>query len=261
MAAAVLALLSPLVASAEVASCSLAVGNSVQTIEVAGSARRFRIAVGARATALSPLVFIWHGWGGTASSMLRIFDPARLWRDAIVVAPEGMVRSFPGLSGTPRPGWQIASGEFGDRDLHLFDAIVESLRRRGCVDPNRIYSTGFSNGGFFSNLLGCQRGEVVAAIAPVSGGGPRERPCGSPVPVMVTHGSVDEVVPYREGERSFQSWLVENTCRSPGEPSATSCVSAQDCDTDTRFCSFRGGHRWPRGAAERIADFFRAQTR
>jgi polyhydroxybutyrate depolymerase len=262
IAAVVLAVwLSPVVSAAEDADCSLAAGSGVETIEVAGRARRYHIAVGSRATAAAPLVFVWHGWGGTAGDMLRVFDPARIWRDAIVVAPEGLPRRCPGLSPMSQPGWQIALGEFEDRDLQLFDAIVELLRRRGCIDPQRVYSTGFSNGGFFSNLLGCQRGEVVAAIAPVSGGGPREGGCSGPVPVMITHGSADDVVSYREGERSFRRWLRQNACGEAGDASATACIAAQDCERDTRFCSFRGGHRWPRGAEERIAEFFREHTR
>jgi polyhydroxybutyrate depolymerase len=137
----------------------------------------------------------------------------------------------------------------------------QHLARQGCIDPKRIYSTGFSNGGFFSNLLGCQRAGVVAAIAPVSGGGPQERSCGGPVAVMITHGRADDVVPYREGERSFQSWRAVNACESPGDATAGSCVGARECVRDTRFCSYGGGHRWPHGAAQRIAQFFQAHRR
>lgn len=177
------------------------------------------------------------------------------------MVPEGLPRSFPGLGASRHRGWQLKSGEFEDRDLRLFDAILETLKAEGCVDEKRVYSTGFSNGGMFSNLIGCRRADVVAAIAPVGGGGPGERSCGGPVSVLITHGTADPVVPYRSGRASFQRWRALNGCE--GEPAAapTSCVEAPGCRARTRLCSFSGEHEWPGGVSRRIAEFLQAQEK
>jgi polyhydroxybutyrate depolymerase len=54
-------------------------------------------------------------------------------------------------------------------DLGFFDAIVKKLEGDYCIDAKRVYVAGFSNGGFFAHRIGCERADVVAAVAPVSG--------------------------------------------------------------------------------------------
>ena len=244
--------------------CSLQAGRSVREIEVGGATRRFWQSVGPRVPgggSPAPLLLVWHGWRGSAVRMLQLFEPAKLWRDAIVVAPEGAPRRFPGLGSSQHRGWQIESGEFEDRDLRLFDAILKTFLAEDCVDSRRVYSTGFSNGGFFSNLLGCERADAVAAIAPVSGGGPREKSCDGRMPVLIMHGTSDDVVPYAQGEESFRRWSAENGCERQPSAAPTACVEATGCSADVRFCSFSGRHVWPGDAARRIVDFLRPQVK
>jgi polyhydroxybutyrate depolymerase len=193
--------------------------------------------------------------------MLRLFDPELLWRGAIVVAAEGAPRRFPGLGSSQLRGWQIRSGEFEDRDLRLFDAILKNLQDEGCADSQRIYSTGFSNGGYFSNLLACKRGDVLAAVAPVSGGGPLDRACDAQVPILITHGTTDEVVPYSEGKQSFERWRAKNGCEGRPSESLAGCVDGSGCSAATRLCSFSGGHQWPSSGAPRIVKFLKSRSR
>jgi polyhydroxybutyrate depolymerase len=181
-------------------------------------------------------------------------------RDRRNFLPAGLPRTFEGLGDTPRDGWQIVAGEHADRDLALFDALLEHLTEAGCIDPARVYTTGFSNGGFFSNLLACRRAARIAAAAPVGGGGPEPDGCGGPVPVMVTHGRRDDVVAFDLGEASFRHWSHENGC-TPAELPAVGCVDAPGCTTPARMCIFDGPHTWPAGTAESVASFLRARVR
>lgn len=68
------------------------------------------------------------------------------------------------------------------------------------IDGSRVYSTGLSNGAFLSSRIGCELGDVVAAIAPVAGlfvpGGVT---CKRSMPVLAFHGTADAVVPYEHG--------------------------------------------------------------
>ncbi len=65
--------------------------------------------------------------------------------------------------------------------------------------PRRIYSTGFSNGGFLSHRLGWELSDTLAAIAPVAGtldpGQAAKFAPKHPVHVLQVHGTKDQFVP------------------------------------------------------------------
>jgi len=189
--------------------------------------------------------------------MLRIIDPRRHWSDAIVVAPQGKPRRFRNLGSSHR-GWQVSEGEFDDRDLKFFDRLLEVLMETGCVDPTRVFSTGFSNGAFFSNLLACTRSQSITAIAPVAGG-LWAKTCEGSLPALVSHGNRDRVVSYSEGEKSFAHWVKHNGCEAAPEITRGDCVSAENCSGETVFCSFNGDHKWPRNGSKNIIEFFKRQ--
>jgi polyhydroxybutyrate depolymerase len=184
------------------------------------------------------------------------------WNDAIIVAPQGAPRTFEQFGDRARPGWQIDEGDLGGRDLAMFDALVGELERRGCLDRRRVYSTGFSNGGFFSNVLACHRGDVIAAAAPVGGGGPFS-PCTAKVPIMITHGRADEVVAHEMAEQTFGRWIGQNGCDAGARPPASGCADAPGCpaDAQVRMCSHDMGHVWPDGQSERVTEFLRRFAR
>lgn len=242
-------------------SCPLEPGRSMREITVGGRARRVVVEVGARAgkSGPAPVVFFWHGWGGEAGGILDWIGASRQWPEAVFIAPEGLRRRFPGKGSRSRPGWQIASGEFGDRDLAFFDALVADLSRLPCLDTRRFVSTGFSNGGYFSNLLGCQRPGVLAGIAPVGGGGPRE-PCETPVPTWIAHGKGDRVVPLSEGRDSFSRWQKTNGCDGAAVD-RDGCLVAPGCARETVLCTFPGRHTWPMVLTPEWSRFLAAQRR
>src|SRR5262249_17804991 len=159
------------------------------------------------------VVFAWHGWGGDPNNVVNAVQPDRHWPDGVVVAAQGLERTLheldPRFRGASRPGWQILASEHGGRDLAFFDPLLAHPERPGSADPKRVYSTGSSNGGYFSNLLGCVRGNKLAAIAPIGGGGPfplKAVPCGPAVPVLIIHGLRDRVVPISQAAASWDLW-------------------------------------------------------
>ena len=243
--------------------CGLAAGPHERTITVGEATRVYLVEVGAELAARPPVVFAWHGFGSRAENSLEAMKTETLWTDAVVVAPRGMPRTFDQFGDTPRPGWQVAAGELDDRDLLFFDAMLAELESLGCVDASRVYSTGFSNGGFFSNVLACHRADALAAAAPTGGGGPFVKPCGRKIPVLITHGRADKVVPYASAHKTYQSWVAHNACaEGPGTVSPDAeegCVVAAGCaeESPVRMCSYDIGHQWPQGQSERVAGFLR----
>jgi len=110
-----------------------------------------------------PLLFAWHGHGGTMQSAEQDMRFETLWPEAIVVYPQGLKAE------DNRYGWQKELGVDGDRGLKFFDTMLAALRQNYAVDEERIYTTGFSNGTGFTYLLWAERGEKLAAIGAVSG--------------------------------------------------------------------------------------------
>lgn len=244
-------------------SCTLAPGLETHTLDVDGARREYRVNIGAGAAAhdRAPLVFVWHGFGASAKAMTRVILPDRDWPEVVVVVPQGLGRTFPGFGDDERPGWQIEPGELGDRDLRFFDALVRDVSRRHCIDPARIYSTGFSNGAFFTNLLACVRGDVLAAAAPVSGGGPLSRECGAPVPVWISHGNLDNVVPIERALESARAWQSHNRCEAFLDPPTRGCVSFPGCAAEVTVCTEPRAHFWRDDLTPHVVAFLKRHRR
>src|SRR5579871_5580894 len=59
-----------------------------------------------------PVVFVWHGHGGTANFMSRRFPMHKLWPEAVVVYPQGLPTPAPLVDPDgKRNGWQKYIGD------------------------------------------------------------------------------------------------------------------------------------------------------
>lgn len=104
-------------------------------------------------------------------------------------------------------------------DVGFTSSILDELETQYCVDTDRIYATGKSQGGGLVGVLACDEdmSQRIAAFAPVSGSfyisdfgdvcEPETVPIGpcSPgrddVPVLAFHGLVDDTIAYYGGPR------------------------------------------------------------
>jgi hypothetical protein len=111
-----------------------------------------------------------------------------------------------------KKGWELAV-EKSNRDLLFVTAMLDRLEAEYCIDRNRVFATGFSNGAYFSHLLGCVMADRIAAIAPVSGG-KRPAPCAParPVPALIFHGRQDDIIDVADARAARDSWVQENGC-------------------------------------------------
>ena len=143
------------------------------------------------------LVFNFPGYGSNANEQMRYGD-LRSQADAngfILVHPEGL-DDINGTSYWNMGGWSVSIHD----DLKFIDNLINLLMDKYSINSERIYSTGMSNGGFFSFHLACNLSASFAAIASVTGSmsfdtfndcNPRK-----PTPILQIHGSIDSVVPY-----------------------------------------------------------------
>lgn len=85
-------------------------------------------------------------------------------KNAIVVYPAGLPEEGPSRN-------RSDGGDKNDklRDFAFFDAIVEKFEQDYCIDQDEIYVIGHSLGGWFTDTVGCARGDIIRGIGSVGG--------------------------------------------------------------------------------------------
>lgn len=237
--------------------------DAVWTLTHANLQRSIRVHVPASydPTRPTPVVLDFHGYTMSAQSQE---DLTRLPEKA---DEAGFIAVHADGTGAPR-GWNGGDCCGTPATTNLDDvgfvlALLDELERRLCVDPDRVFATGFSNGGFLSHRLACEAADRIAAIAPVAGVmGVDACAPSRPVPVMHTHGTADGIVPYNGGgltgyrsvATTVAGWAARNGCT--GEPIETfaqgdaRCVAHRGCagGAEVVLCTITGGgHTWPGG--------------
>jgi polyhydroxybutyrate depolymerase len=210
-----------------------------------------------------PLVFGFHGHGGTMQHASRSFPIQDLWPEAVVVYPQGL--PTPGRLTDPdgkKAGWQSAAGELGDRDFKLVDAILATMKEKYKVDEKRVYATGHSNGGAFTYLVWANRPDVFAAIAPSAAPAPRDLKKATACPVFHVAGEKDPLVKFEWQQRSWAGVRTLNGCEEQGKEWDKGCTlypSSKDAPLVTFI--HPGGHQYPAEAPALIVKFFKEHAR
>jgi len=212
-------------------------------------------------TTNTPVVFVFHGHGGSARQAARSFQIDRQWPEVISVYPQGL--NTPGALTDPsgkQPGWQNRSGGQGDRDLKFFDAVLARLKDDYRVDEKRIYATGHSNGGGFTYLLWAERGDMFAAVAPSAAVATYVNRL-QPKPVMHLAGEKDALVKYEWQLRMMKALRNLNGCEVEGKPWAP-LAPLYPSATGTPVVTFihPGGHQFHRDAPALIVKFFKQHS-
>ena len=173
------------------------------SLDVNGTQRTAVLSVPSDLTRSAPLVFAFHGHGGSGANFDRKMDIEGLWSEAIVVYPDGLI----GHAGRTDPegvrtGWQTRPGEGGDADVAFYDALRADLLARLPVDQDRIYLMGHSNGSGFVSLLLNVRGAGVAATANLSAQPGRYLLTDPARSMFMSMGRTDPIVPYVNQQKS-----------------------------------------------------------
>lgn len=210
----------------------------------------------------TPVVFAFHGHGGSARQASLSFRMHTLWPEAIVIYMDGL--PTPGALTDPegkKNGWQNRTGLQDDRDLKFFDAVLASLRKDYKIDERRIYAMGHSNGGGFTYLLWQTRADVFAAFAP-SGAFTLQARNLTPKPVMHIAGKNDELVKFEFQQRTIDAVKKVNGCVDTGEEWAKDCVMyASRPGTPVVTFIYDGTHKYPAEAPPLIVKFFKSQAK
>ncbi len=217
------------------------------------------------------LVLNLHGGGSTGVGQERLthFDAVADANGWVVAYPDGVDENWADGRGASEPD------RLGIDDVGFLTALADKLRSQYGIDATHVFATGMSNGGFMANRLACDRADVFAAIALVSGTLGTSVPCtpSQPVAVLEVHGTADPIVPFgggtmrgRGGVSDIVSapamvdrWRAADGCA--GSPSPETIPGNGDGTVVHRFTSApcaagtavvfyqvdNGGHTWPGG--------------
>lgn len=142
-----------------------------------------------------PLVLFLHGAGERGS------DPERVSTHGIPRAIESG-RNLPFVAISPQCPAQRSWSDYMPLLQELLDELTTSMR----ADPDRIYLTGLSMGGYGAWKLAAEAPTRFAALVPVCGGGnPTWAPRLRHLPTWAFHGSDDNVVPVSQTKRMVEA--------------------------------------------------------
>lgn len=138
-------------------------------------------------------ILLAHGYRDTAANVMADAEVGA------AVSALGVALIAPQSAG---PGWNLPGQPGGLRpgidEMADMDRLVADVTARFPIDPRRMMASGFSAGGMLVWNLACQRADLFAGFAPLSGTfwdpPPDSCPTG-PATILHTHGVEDPTVP------------------------------------------------------------------
>ena len=246
------------------------INEGAKTINVNGVTREYIIYVPSTYDSNNsvPLMLIFHGWTMSATDQMKISDMRALAESEkfILVYPQGTM--FDGAT-----HWNVGSWTTGSTsdDLGFVDELINHIATNHNIDMKRIYAAGYSNGGFFSQELACNRSSTIAAIGTVVANmSTRTKDnCNPshPTPIVTISGTNDKEVSYDgtnfEGQISHNAvlnyWVSYN--QTDASPIIRNLPNINTADGSTvkhyeykngtnnvkveHYKIINGGHDWP----------------
>jgi polyhydroxybutyrate depolymerase len=223
---------------------------ATRTLTVNGAQRTYLVATPTdlNPNTPTPVIMGFHGGSGTSQQARQSYG---------LEGSEPVIYVYPQAPYWPEAGgvaWNVSPSGV---DFPYFDAMLEDLKNKHCVDTSRVFAAGKSNGGFFVNALACHRPNAVHGLASVAGGGPQNN-CPQPKAALIVHGSADTTVPLSTGKYSRDYWLSANhyAGATPVAVNPAPCVSYPSTLHPVIWCQHSGAHTWPTWTGAAVRNFF-----
>lgn len=255
-----------------------------RTINVNGTIREYiiEVPVNYSNSLRHDLIIVYHGMTGTASqTMFTGFHNSGAQDHFITVYPQGLDDiDNPFNPGTTTTGWKFEIAN--NRDVTFTEVLLDTLETEFNIRHDGIYITGISNGGYFSDILACNIGDRLAAIAPVIGGyqwlSSSACSISENLPIFHLGTEFDAVVDIENLRGATEFWIGHNNCDdTPVQQGICDVYKGSEQDAVVYHCEFEclvNGvpvtekntecHTWPTSftgysfeATDMILDFFR----
>lgn len=176
----------------------------------------------------APLLFVCHGYGGSANGIMNYskFNHLADENGFAVCYPQGSIDSYNSSF------WQIGLSYHVNEnvdDVKFLSELAIKLQNEYRINPENTFVTGFSNGGDLCNLLASKASDIFKAAAPVAGTIMKwiadEHSSGNPIPILMINGTNDGVTlwdgdindnygfgAYLSAESMRDFWVEHNNC-------------------------------------------------
>lgn len=215
-----------------------------------GNHREFKIYVPTTYNANTdtlPMVFFLHGLGGNMNNFSALSYKAEQEK-YIMVIPQA-IASPVGTAWHSGAGLLSIYPNTNIDDVAFLNSLIDSVSTWYNIDDKRIYSTGFSMGGFMSNRLACELTDRIAAIASVAGtiGNEIKGACNpsKTIPILHIHSTEDEIVTYTGNygigaDSLVNFWVKHNKCDTI--PVVTNLSNVASDGFTTKKYLYKGGN-------------------
>jgi poly(3-hydroxybutyrate) depolymerase len=156
---------------------TLAAGKTTKTYSVAGKERSVLLVVPeVVATKKLPLVIALHGNGDTNTSFVTVttkLESIAGSKGFALAAPQGISQTIAIGNQTINVNWDAYRAKSaGNIDLPLLDAIREDLVATGSIDATKVFTLGYSQGGYLSFRYGMDTAALVSCAAVLAAANP-----------------------------------------------------------------------------------------
>jgi polyhydroxybutyrate depolymerase len=167
-----------------------------RTVIHEGVEREYIIHVPENLTEDFPIVFVIHGYTGSAEGIAAYTGMNS------IAEREGFIAVYPqGTIDSNGNTFFNVGYEFNDdssiNDVSFIRELVRSISQEFNLKRKKAFATGMSNGGDMSYLLACTSSDLFKAVAPVAGvlmkGLKDSCELSSPVPIFEIHGTADKI--------------------------------------------------------------------
>lgn len=250
--------------------CSFNLSAQIQHFTWQSRDREYIIRMPAEHEGSVPVMFFLHGLGDNITRCDQEFNFSQLanYYGWAIVTPQAINEGYGAM-------WNAALMSSNIDDSGFLMALLDSLIVQYQLDPDSVFFTGFSMGGFMTHRMAIEHGDRITACAPVSGLITNTMAAQTPVaPVRMLHihGTSDNVVGYNGNSTTFSMalglgvddillyWQNANNCG--GEPLIDTLPDLKNdglrfihytynCDKDLQLLKVVGGtHSWYHSASQ-----------
>lgn len=137
-----------------------------------------------------PLIIAYDGMDGSARQIESYSSLNQL--PALVVYPQAVIGTH------NRTAWQGAPySQPGVSDIDFTRDIINQVSDSYCVNQDKIYTVGMSNGGAFAWLATCQLPEYIKASVSISGAYYSNCEAPNHAPSLIIHSRSDTQIPFK----------------------------------------------------------------
>ena len=247
-----------------------------------GTEREYLVRLPSQHTGPLPVLFFLHGLGDNITSYDQTLNFGQIAEEFgwAVVAPQALNLGMGNM-------WNVGMTNSNVDDAGFLMALLDSLTVQYQLNPDSVFFSGFSMGGFMTHRMAIEHGDRITACAPISGliyTAQASLTPVAPVRMLHIHGTSDNVVGYNGYSSAFgmnlglgvdailDYWQNANECN--GEPNIDTLPDLKNdglrfirytynCGTDLQFLKVVGGtHNWYNstqhdvGYKEVLYDFF-----